>query len=431
MFRVSAVRRPPFYRAAARAPRVHDEELVDALWTRRERVEHRLAVAARAERPDLGIESVTLVGVAPATGVVVRLVLHVSREAAAAAATADLSAALIIAVSETLESAIGGRVAVSAFPEPPAAAVARADAAATPLGRLTPFLAAVGSGIGVIGFVTFMGGTIVWARVRAAGLPAAPTLGVFPKQDLLVIGAETLVPMFLWALLGVAVLAVGYTATRAALLKYGRQGHRLLNRELRYRAGEETWLATVMMGLFVLLALGAPLVTARDELSPQEGVAAIVSVLIGALVAAAVAHSTRRFVYLATTTFVLSAMFLGFLAYWRAGHEELIRGAAIIRDNKKAVTGIYVAEGSGRVYLALLTLDHGKIDKSKSRLVGIAKSQVTDIAIADRKTPPNALAQATALAKDLCEAQPKLVPPPGGHNENCFTAPPGEPQPQR
>jgi hypothetical protein len=414
---------------AAAQERVYDEELVDALWTRREQVQEGLVEATNALLPDLRIDSVSLEGVAPANSVVVRLVFAVSLEAASAAATADLSAALIVVVSETLGISLGGPVAVSAFPEPPAAAVARAGAAATPLGRLTPLLAAVGSGIGVIGFVTFMGGTIVWARVRAAGLPAAPTLGVFPKQDLLVIGAETLVPMFLTALLGVAILAIGYAIVRALLIRYGPHGHRLLNHELRYRAGEETRLATVGMFLFVLLALAVPLVGAYDNLSLKEAIAASAGVLVGAMVAAAVASSTRRFVYLATTTFVLSAIFLGFLAYWRAGHEELIRGAAIIRDNKKAVTGIYVAEGSGRVYLALLNLDGGKIDKSKSRLVGIAKSQVTDIAIADRKTPQGALDQATAMAKDLCEEQPKLVPATGGQIENCATAPPGDRQP--
>jgi hypothetical protein len=73
--------------------------------------------------------------------------------------------------------------------------------------------------------------------------------------------------------------------------------------------------------------------------------------VIRAVVAAAVASFTRRFVYLATTTFVLAGLFRGFLAYWRAGSEELIRGAAIIRDGKKAIEGIYVAEGSGRAPL--------------------------------------------------------------------------------
>jgi hypothetical protein len=47
----------------------------------------------------------------------------------------------------------------------------------------------------------------------------------------------------------------------------------------------------------------------------------------------------------------------------------------------------------------------GTIEHVSSRLIGIAKSDVTDIAIADRKEPKQAAEQARQLAKELCELQ--------------------------
>ena len=40
-------------------------------------------------------------------------------------------------------------------------------------------------------------------------------------------------------------------------------------------------------------------------------------------------------------------VFLSFTAYWREGNANAVRGAAIIRENKKAFAGLFVAEGAG------------------------------------------------------------------------------------
>lgn len=90
---------------------------------------------------------------------------------------------------------------------------------------------------------------------------------------------------------------------------------------------------------------------------------------------------------------------------------------------------------SGRVYLARVS-ENGAgdaggehLDVSRSRLAGIAKDEVSDVAIGDRKPIVEALAQAVSLAKELCELQPRVPPPAHGTIENCRTAPPGERQP--
>jgi hypothetical protein len=272
-------------------------------------------------------------------------------------------------------------------------------------------LAAIGTGVGVIGFVTFVGGVTVYARLRAAGFPAAPALGIFPSQDLVVIGAQTLVPEVLWALGAVILLVLSYAVLRAA-------SKRVSDEEASLLAGHATRLAAFGMFCFVALALFVATLPFLHDLDVKHRAFALVLIGVAALLAATAGSLTRRFVYLATTTFVLVGVFLSFTAYWRESNATGVRGAAIVRDKKKAVAGIFVAEGSGRVYLARVNLvdepackraaggDPGcAIVDDRSRLVGVAKDEVSDIALGDPKPPWLALAQARHLERELCDLQ--------------------------
>ena len=241
--------------------------------------------------------------------------------------------------------------------------------------------------------MTFIGGVTVYARLRAAGFPAAPALGIFPSQDLVVIGAQTLVPEVLWALGVVVAFGLGVArisgATSASAMR-------------RRRCSPATRRAFATFGMFgfIVLALFVSTSPVLRDLDARHRWSALGLVLVAALLAATVGSVTRRFVYLATTTFLLVGVFLSFTAYWREGHANEVRGAAIIRDNKKPVAGLFVAEGSGRVYIARVSLvDEGackrargsgagcQIIDDRSRLVGIAKDQVSDIALGDPKPP--------------------------------------------
>jgi hypothetical protein len=338
------------------------------------------------------------------------------------------------AAAEVLEHAYGQPVAVSAIPEPMGAAARTTGDGTTGWDKLAPLLGAIVTGIGVIGFVTFIGGVTVYARLRAAGFPAAPALGIFPSQDLVVIGAQTLVPEAL-AALGV-VIALGFmyalvrrrkhiseeegghpmrVAVRKALARAGR---RVNDEEAALLAGHATRFATIGMFCFVALALILSTVPFLSELDNTHRRYALGLVLVAALLAATVGSVTRRFLFLATTTFLLVGVFLSFTAYWREGHANAVRGAAIIREKKRPVAGPFVAEGSGRVYLARVNLvdegacrsAHGRGDGCRiiddsSRLVGIAKDQVSDIALGDPKPAWKALQQARHLARELCDLQ--------------------------
>jgi hypothetical protein len=401
---------------------VPDEELVTALWLNKEAFEARVRrYMTRALPKGCQVVSVRLEDVRPGGSVLVSLLFVTKALGNAVTAVSSASRAVILATARILDTDPETDVVVSAAPEPPASA-SRGDRSGW--GQLAPILAAIGTGVGVLGFVTFVGGVIVWARLTANGFPAAPALGVFPTQDLLVIGAQTLVKSVIYALGAVAVLVLIYVGILRPFV--GRVGEE----EAALLTGNASRLAAFGMFVFVGLALSAALLPVDEDIADNRQVIAWLVVVGAALLAAAVGSVTRRFLFLMTATFVLVGTFLGLVAYWTARNDTNVRAAALIRDNKKAIAGIFVAEGAGRVYLARVSFrDNGTFDDARSRLVGVEKDQVTDIAISEAKPAGQALTQARHLARELCDLQPKAPPPKKGEIEDCRTAPPGERQP--
>src|SRR3954452_3162245 len=72
----------------------------------------------------------------------------------------------------------------------------------------------VGAGIGVLGFVTFVGGVIIWARADKAGLPATEAVSVVPNAVLITTGATQLVSAVLIALLAVGLIFIVHVWNR-------------------------------------------------------------------------------------------------------------------------------------------------------------------------------------------------------------------------
>jgi hypothetical protein len=76
------------------------------------------------------------------------------------------------------------------------------------LTAVVPLLTVVGTGIGLLGFVAFFGGAILWTEIDSAGLPASEGVALVPKSVLLSTGAHFLTSAILLALFSVAVLWV-------------------------------------------------------------------------------------------------------------------------------------------------------------------------------------------------------------------------------
>lgn len=76
-------------------------------------------------------------------------------------------------------------------------------------------LAAIGGSIGILSFVAFFGGAILWVRMDEAGLPGSQAVALIPRSVLLATGAKFLVPSLLVALGFTAALYVIETLTIA------------------------------------------------------------------------------------------------------------------------------------------------------------------------------------------------------------------------
>lgn len=299
-----------------------------------------------------------------------------------------------------------------------------ADEERTAWDRLAPVLAAVGTGIGVLGFVTFVGGAIDWARFQATGLPQEQALAVVPTQDLVVIGARTLVPAALWGLLACALYVL-------ALTLLGTREQRIWNPKLVLLA--ENHAATTRAIFLALMVLAFEAWFFLDALGSLSPLRAMVLALFGVLLSLltfSIARGTARSLYLASTIFIALALFLGGASYIRALSTPELRGAAIVRENRKAIIGFFIAENGSRVYLARLgeqSLDENKIDRSSARLIGVDEEEISSIDVGPPTSPEKAIEQARDLADELCEQE---LPRPLDKKleadlQNCWTDRPG------
>jgi hypothetical protein len=71
--------------------------------------------------------------------------------------------------------------------------------------RLVTLVGAIASSVGVVGFVTVVGGMVVWIRFDSLRLPADTVVAAIPRTTLIVIGLSTLIPFIALGLFAVLV----------------------------------------------------------------------------------------------------------------------------------------------------------------------------------------------------------------------------------
>jgi len=391
------------------------------------------ATLSRAAKLQFGPGYVAALESARPSGSVSAVVLLSIKDATRAAATAvselkRFAGAVEVAIAEALDEVFGGTsLGVSATLDTASPSVDdEAGTAGGPWERVAPILGAIGTGIGVLGLVTFVGGAVMWGRFQGEGLSAEEALSIVPSQSLVVVGARTLVPAVLIALLATVVLFIARTllAEGGALVP--------ADQEL-ILASHRRGTRTGAIAFLVLVIEAAVLARALPDANAGLVALFVIVGLITAVVAACVAYTTGRFVYLAASTFVAVALFSGGVDYARARSNSDVRAAAVVRDHKKAVIGFYIAETGARVYLGRIKLERNpktskvtnEIDGEQSRIVGISKSEITDLAIGPPQAPSAAKEQAETLANELCGLQ---VPAPPDPPKAASSPAPSEPQ---
>lgn len=98
-------------------------------------------------------------------------------------------------------------------------------------------LGAIGTSLGILGFVTFFGAAIIWVRADKAELPATEAVAVVPRSVLVATGATFLLPAALIAAGVVAVVFLIHLVLRLLDERYARPKRRSA-RLLRHEAAQ-------------------------------------------------------------------------------------------------------------------------------------------------------------------------------------------------
>jgi hypothetical protein len=259
-------------------------------------------------------------------------------------------------------------------------------------------LAAIGGGIGVLGFVAFFGAAILWVRMEAVKVPANEAIAVMPKSVLVTTGASFLV---LPVLLAVVLLGALYLV--AWVTDYESRALYLVAWVTDYESRKKNrWIEWARKGIrpvsiaIVLFIAAAPAVLFSAVGLPAKQLALIAAAVIG-LSAICLAILTRtNFIWFAPAIIIAVVLLNGVVIYCRIKNDPKVEPAALLRSNGAPVFGYFIAQTSDRVYIAT------RIPTSAMRLDAIPREEVTDLTIADLESKGDAYPEARQLALAIC-----------------------------
>lgn len=245
---------------------------------------------------------------------------------------------------------------------------------------------AAASGLGVLGFVTFAGGVVLWTRFREMGLPADHAVALVPKAELVTTGAYFLVP------------AVGLAAAVVLLL---------IAWKLAFGAGDDLLPGAMSTAVIVFIVEAGFALKAADTVH----FGGVLRLLLAAFASAAVIRMSVRLESL--PAFCLVA-FLAVGTFWiaRAYELESHRPSVIPMAYSRSQPGIaprveigyFVAETSDRIVFASLPQsDHNELRQ-------FPRSETDDLEVGKLSRIDAAEKNAALFAYNLCERLRTLKP---------------------
>jgi hypothetical protein len=253
---------------------------------------------------------------------------------------------------------------------------------------------AVASGLGVLGFVTFAGGVVLWSRFKGMGLPVDHTLGLVPKSELVATGAGFLAPAVLLSLL-IVVIAVLISNKMERLAPSARWSW-LVSRKWLYEPRRV--IAPLIVGVGGLIASCFALVATL----PLVACALLVGVsTLGALVVRACGR--LPFVAVSLVAFLAVGAFAIARSYELTSHDLKVLPMAYSRSQPgeapRVEIGYFVVETSDRILFASQPEGNG----SPNELREFPRSETDDLEIGDLARPAQAEERAARFAYNLCE----------------------------
>jgi hypothetical protein len=270
-------------------------------------------------------------------------------------------------------------------------------------------LGAVAAGVGVLGFVTLVGGAILHAQLSAAGLPSDQAVSALPQSTLLVVGARLLVPLLAAVALFLSVLWLIETTPRLPEA-----------REVR------------LVGVAALLGLG---VIGAEIDTARAGGAALYYVLpplvaggLGAGIWFFGIRGRGDFRLFAILTAVGAALFVSAGGYAISYLAPTVRPVAVARSNGPPVVGIYAAANASEVEVGEVCQQQRGSNLGTGRsgaLVVIPRSDVQEIVLGTNGSLADALAREPDLLRSLpgnYTPQASAVTAPASNGARCTGA---------
>lgn len=283
------------------------------------------------------------------------------------------------------------------------------DSPVEPQTLLVQVLGAVAAGIGVLGFVTFFGGAILWIRFDQAQLPANEAVALVPREVLLTTGASFLVPALMIALGAVLIVVLiralheAWSSRRATPANQAGNVTGFEDLSARGRFAAE--------GAFLVFLLAAEIaLVAPDEITvdwPRIGLAlvGIVTLTISWLVL----RSTGRLLWFGVALFAAVSTFIAATTYARTTDRPKLEPAALLREGEGPRTGFFVARNADYVYLGRGLSTTGT--PGGARLVAVPTADVTDLSIGPLVSPNLVGPRSARLALGLCRSRTRETVP--------------------
>ncbi len=274
----------------------------------------------------------------------------------------------------------------------------------TPATNKTPDLllkvaGAIGTGVGVVGFVTLVGGAIEWVRFREAGLPAIQAVSAVPKAELIATGAAAIVP----------VIAVTIPLILVLLL---------LDRPLKWLNKRGPGAGGVLRVLVLSIPAALAAYFLAEKLSAYVYIAAffLAATLAGfsdwVRAERARAAGTSAFGWYAAMVLISAGVFASIVGFVDTLDRPKVQSAAVLRKGEdRATPGLYVAETADRIYLGEAVVESEDPVKGKApngRILVIPRDVVAGFGVGTYAPLKAALKSARALGKELDSRLPPL-----------------------
>jgi hypothetical protein len=248
---------------------------------------------------------------------------------------------------------------------------------------LLTVLGAVASGIGVIGFLIFVGGAVQVGRDRGVGLSAPFAVPLTPRSQLLTSGADQLFGPFVLTLAVVGVAAV-YLAARNRLSERSDRWVRLL----ALLGGAAT--ALIVFSHHAGDPTPAPFATGDNQ---TAFAAAILVLAFGVVIAHRLARPVARSQRIGDSPrllgflCVIAVTALTVVALETFAHSEWMpqmRPLALLGPTyPSGLTGVYVGEDSSNVYVGVIDQPLSNIESKRlrARVLTVKRSEITALSV--------------------------------------------------